>query len=69
MGKEIDNENSVFKHNRFLMSLQAFKSYIATIIYIYIYIYIYIGIFYEELEEYLACNKLINQMLSRFRIK
>ena len=28
-----DNENSVFKHDRFLMSFQVFKSYIATIRY------------------------------------
>ena len=28
-----DNENSVFKHDRFLMSFQVFKSYIATIMF------------------------------------
>ena len=29
-GKVNDNKNSVFKHDRFLMSFQVFKSYIAT---------------------------------------
>ena len=28
-----DNENSVFKHDRFLTSFQVFKSYIATIMF------------------------------------
>ena len=32
MRKVDDNGNSVFKHDRFLMSFQVFKSYIATII-------------------------------------
>ena len=32
MRKVDDNENSVFKHDQFLMSFQVFKSYMATIL-------------------------------------